>query len=314
MSEGCKTTFIIPARNSEPTIKACLTSIFGQTANRGDYEVLLIDNGSTDMTVSLAIEMGATILEGPGLTVAALRNLGASKARSEILAFVDSDCVIAPCWLQNALTLFDDPQIGAAGAPPSVPENGTWVQRYWYLHRKRALDREFVPWLPTTNLLVRREVFEMIGGFSEKLSTCEDADLCYRIGNTHKIICDSSVSSIHLGEDKNLLEFFRKERWRGKGSFQGIVLHGLKTDEIPSLLTPFYGLTVLGLFVFAIYSLFFNEDIRGIIAFSVFIVFPPVIMAIRTSVRANSLKCMLPLIVLYIVYVSARTVSAFSNS
>ncbi len=314
MSEGCKATFIIPARNSEATLKACLSSIFGQTANKGDYEVLLIDNGSADMTVSVAREMGATVLEGPGLTVAALRNLGARKAHSEILAFVDSDCMIAPCWLQNALALFDNPQIGAAGAPTTIPENSTWVQRAWYMHRKKTIDREFVVWLPTENLLVRRDIFNAVGGFNEELVTCEDVDLCYKIGKFYKILSDSSILSVHLGEARTLRQFFKKEKWRGKGNFRGGLAHGIKVDEIPSLLTPFYGLTVLTFFIFVAIRIFSGADISTIIIFGALIFPPPVIMAIRTSLRGRSLKCLLPLVVLYTVYVAARTVSAFSKS
>jgi glycosyltransferase involved in cell wall biosynthesis len=307
--ERIKVTFIIPARNSEKTLNECLVSILGQSIGRDIFEVLVIDNGSTDRTVRIAKEKGLQVLNGPGLTVSALRNLGVRNSQGEILAFVDSDCVIASDWLRNAIPLFDNPEIGAAGAPTLVPENGTWVQWSWYMHRKKRVNREYVKWLPTENLLVKREIFEKIGGFNEELVTCEDVDLCYRIEKTHKIICDSSISAVHLGEARTLLDFFKKERWRGKGSFIGSALHGLIVNEIPSLLTPFYGLMILTLFIYAILRLMLNGDSSAQMAFVAILVFPPLIMAIRTSIRVNSLKCMCPLVILYIVYVAARTVS-----
>jgi glycosyltransferase involved in cell wall biosynthesis len=309
-----KVTFIIPARNSGDTIGECLSSIFAQPEENGQFEVLVADNGCTDRTVSIAKEKGATVLEGPSLTVGALRNLGASRARGEILAFVDSDCVIAPNWLQAAISLFDDPRIGAVGAPTSIPENGTWVQRAWYMHRKKTCDRGFVAWLPTENLLVRRDVFQRVGGFNEILATCEDVDLCYRIRETHKILFDSSLKSLHRGEAKTLLQFFRKERWRGKGSFRMILVHGMKGDEIPSMLTPFYGFTVAVLFLVAVFDLVFRAEMTAWAAFAAFLFLPPIMMAIRTSLRVHTATYLFPLILLYIVYVSARTASAISRT
>jgi glycosyltransferase involved in cell wall biosynthesis len=100
-NKSVQVTFIIPTLNSESTIRECLASIFAQTIGAGRFEVLLIDNGSTDKTVSIAKEKGATVLEGPCLTVAGLRNLGARNSHGNILAFVDSDCVISPEWLRN---------------------------------------------------------------------------------------------------------------------------------------------------------------------------------------------------------------------
>lgn len=308
-----KVSFIIPARNSEATLEECLSSIYAQTGGCGVFEVLLIDNGSSDRTVDIAKGKGARVLEGPGLTVGALRNLGARNARGRIFAFVDSDCVISSSWLDNALPLFDDQQVGIVGAPTSVPENGTWVQSAWYMHRKKTKIREFVTWLPTENLLVRREVFEKINGFNEMLVTCEDVDLCYRIGESHKIISDFSISAVHLGEARTLRDFFRKERWRGKGNFRGIFLHGLRIDEIPSLLMVGYGLTAMLLFIVGIFRAFYYSDINTLSVSIVFWVFPPIAMAIRTSLKVRKFKGVFPLTLLYAVYIAARTVSSLSG-
>jgi len=307
-----KVSFIIPAFNSEATLGECLDSVFAQGKGTGLFEVLVVDNGSMDRTVAISTEKGARVLDGPGITVAALRNLGARNALGEILAFVDSDCVISENWLRNAVPAFDDPQVGAAGAPTSVPENGTWVQRAWYMHRRKSLQREFVEWLPTENLLVRREIFDKAGGFNESLVTCEDVDLCYRIGKTHKILSDPSLVSVHLGEARTLRLFFKKERWRGKGNLKGSLLHGVKADEIPSLLTPLYGAAVSALFLFAVLRLILVADARVMMATAVLLLFPPVAMAIRTSLRGRSMTYAFPLVILYLVYVAARTASTFS--
>lgn len=306
-----RVTFVVPTLNSEETIGECLSSIFAQSEKNGPFEVFLVDNGSTDRTVSIAEAKGADILKGPNLTVAALRNLGASRARGEFIAFVDSDCAIGPDWLKAAIPLFDDPGVGAVGAPTSIPEDGTWVQRAWYMHRKKSYGRGFVPWLSTENLMVRTDVFRNVGGFDEALVTCEDVDLCYRIRKTHGILSDSSMVSVHRGEAATVRQFFRKERWRGKGSFRMILVHGLKRDEIPSMLTPFYGSAMAVFFLAAVFRLVFFAEATAFTAFAAVLFLPAAAMAIRTSLRVRSATYLVPLVLLYIVYVSARTASSF---
>src|SRR5438128_2586465 len=69
-------SFIVPALNAESTLGACLDAILAVRSAGKPTEVLLIDNGSTDRTVEIARREGVKVISAPGLTVAALRNLG----------------------------------------------------------------------------------------------------------------------------------------------------------------------------------------------------------------------------------------------
>jgi GT2 family glycosyltransferase len=160
---------------------------------------------------------------------------------------------------------------------------------------------------------VRRDSFLKTGGFNENLVTCEDVDLCYRIGESHKIICDSTISSVHLGEAKTIRHFYKKERWRGKGSLKGFFHHGVNINEVPSLLLPFYGIFSIMFFILGSYSSITYKNNYLLMASIALLIIPPIMLSTYKSVKASSFYSVLPLIMLYAVYISARTVSAFSK-
>jgi glycosyltransferase involved in cell wall biosynthesis len=304
-----KVSFIIPALNAEKTLRLCLEAIFRQTTGSDVFEVILLDNGSTDRTVEIAKEFGVKIIDAPGLTVAALRNLGARRAQGEILAYVDADCVIAPDWLEKALPFFNDPRVGAVGAPTLIPENATWVQRAWYLQRKGSDKAQEVEWLPTENLLVRKEAFEKINGFDERLITCEDVDFCYRLGKFYKIISAPQIRSVHLGEASSLAHFFRKERWRGKGNLKGVFSHGLKLSELPSLLLPIYYLLGTMFFIVAVFYLIGTKKWWPLGIASLILSLPPIFLAMRTCLKNKNFVYFPHLVLLYFTYAFARMLS-----
>lgn len=233
-------SIIIPAFNEEAYIASCLKSI-----NELDYpkhlvEVIVVDNGSTDRTPEIAKREGAIVLRNDEMNVSGLRNFGASKAKGDVLAFVDADCLVKKDLLQQASSYFDRQDVVAWGSPPIVPENATWVPRTWYVVRKKEKVVQDVDWLESMNLFVRKEHFAAIGGFNESLITCEDVDFCYRLQKHGKIVSDSTIQVVHLGEAATVKEFIAKEIWRGKSNFEGIRSHGFSLAELPSLFIPIY--------------------------------------------------------------------------
>ncbi|WP_224957140.1 glycosyltransferase [Geomonas subterranea] len=229
---------IIPARNERKNIGRCLDSMLALRWRRDDYEVLVIDNGSSDDTVEIARSKGAQVLVQPGVTVAALRNLGARRSRGEILVFIDADCTVAPDWLEAASRYLERDDVVCFGSPPVVPPDATWVQRAWFRVRRKKREVGETQWLESMNMFLRREAFAGCGGFDERLVTCEDYDICIRLGRAGKIMNDERIVAVHHGEAATLAHFFRKERWRGASNLAGMRLHGVSRREVPSLLAP----------------------------------------------------------------------------
>ncbi len=231
---------IIPAYNEEKSLPECLRSLQQQTLNKDEFEVIVIDNGSTDKTQEIAQSFAATVLINTQKNVSGLRNLGANKAKGKVLAFIDADCTAFDDWLESAKMYIEDEAVSAWGSPPSVPDEATWVQKSWYHLRKKNAQIVAVDWLESMNLFVRKDTFFSVGGFNESLITCEDVDFSYRIAQQGKILSDSRIRVIHYGEADTIKHFIKKEFWRGISNYSGVFSHRFKWSELSSLLFPIY--------------------------------------------------------------------------
>ncbi|MDD2898176.1 MAG: glycosyltransferase [Desulfuromonadaceae bacterium] len=229
---------IIPAKNEEANIGRCIDSIVNVDWDRSQYEIIVVDNGSSDRTVAIAQEKGAQVFVKPELTISGLRNFGAQCASGEILAFIDADCTVIPTWLEKASVYLSRTDVACFGSPPIVPVDATWVPKAWFAVRKKKEDCCETDWLESMNMFVRREAFTASGGFDESLITCEDYDLTLRLKQHGLLMCDSSIVAVHHGEAATVRHFYRKELWRGKSNFVGMMQHGLTLAEIPSLIAP----------------------------------------------------------------------------
>ncbi|BCO07670.1 hypothetical protein GF1_00460 [Desulfolithobacter dissulfuricans] len=234
-------SIIIPAKNEGRYLSACLESLLALNFPDNRYEIIVADNGSTDDTVAIAESFSVKVVHLPEkTTISAVRNSGAAVASGDILVFLDADCTVTPDWLTQAQRYFDREDVACFGSSPVIPENGTWVEQTWFLARKsheQVFERD---WQESTNMFIPKDIFDKSGGFNEELVTCEDVDLSYRLLQFGKIISDNRIVAIHHRDPKTIKEFFQKERWRGKSNYSGLFRHGLKVNELPSLVLPLY--------------------------------------------------------------------------
>ena len=213
---------VIPTRNEADHLGDCLKSIHALDYPEDLVEVIVVDNGSSDNTRDIAAEFeNVTLLRDDHLRVSGLRNLGSRQAKGEFLAFVDADCVVSRDWLWRASEYFDTADVVAWGAPPVPPPDSTWVQRAWFLVRSKENTVQKVDWLESMNLFVRREHFLRIGGFNEKLVTCEDVDLCYRLGQHGTIVSDSRIAGDPFWRSQDCAGIYQKGVLAGTGEFGG---------------------------------------------------------------------------------------------
>src|SRR5215831_17155687 len=195
-------TFVIPTLNEAQYLTRCVQSIrrLVRPPSLPDLDIVIVDTGSTDDTLAIAMSVGARVFEVPGATVARARNVGAHGALSDVLAFVDADCELPAQWLVQGIEHLQRPGVAAVGtsllAPPAT---ATWVERHWHdVTATRREPYEFVRWLPTSNLLVWREAFHAVDGFNETLVTCEDCDFGYRLANAHTLVLENRIRTRHL--------------------------------------------------------------------------------------------------------------------
>jgi glycosyltransferase involved in cell wall biosynthesis len=154
-------TVIVPARNAAGTLGATLAAL-AQQDTAAAFEVLVVDDGSDDATAAIAEAAGATVVRGDGHGPAAARNAGAAAARGAALAFTDADCVPERGWLAAGLAALGTAELVQGRVlPPDGAAIGPYDRFIW-------VDGEHGLY-ETANLLVRRELFERLGGFESVL-------------------------------------------------------------------------------------------------------------------------------------------------
>ncbi len=232
-------SFIIPVRNSAHLLQQSLAAINAEKSSGVPFEIIVLDNGSTDDSAAVAEQAGARVLVIPDENVSQLRNRGSTEAAAELIAFVDADNEIATGWCQAITEIMQDSQVAAAGAAYTAPDDGTWVTRTGDYMRGHSEGSSNVDWLAAGNLVIRKSVFESLQGFDTSLETCEDVDLCARIRAAgHQLISDSRLRSVHRGDPRHLKDIFRGELWRGRDNLRVSFRHKIKPRDLPSIVFP----------------------------------------------------------------------------
>lgn len=155
------------------------------------------------------------------------KNQGAWKSKGEILAYIDSDAYPDPDWLREAVLIFkEDPTIGVVCGPNITPYRDNFWQKasgkvYEILGKERykPLKRKEVEEAPSCNLLVRKIVFERVGGFPEDVWPGEDTVFCEKVLEAgYKIIYDPRVIVYHhrRGFIEHLKQIARYGQMRGR--------------------------------------------------------------------------------------------------
>ena len=302
---------IIPAKNEAANIGRCLDSIASVAWPRDQYEVIVVDNGSSDATVAIAREKGAQVFIQPELTISGLRNFGAAHASGEILAFLDADCAVDRMWLHSAsIYLNESDGVSAFGSPVVVPDGGTWVQYAWFHVRGKPNLVVDVDWLESANLFVKRKAFSSVSGFNESLITCEDYDLTQRLKEIGRLVSDFRVRAIHYREPATVLEFIRKEMWRSKSNYTGLLKRKVDMAEIPSLALPvIYGLLLLAVVSSLFYSLVATTNYLSLAVTLIFFwQIPMLLMTIKKASKAG-MTTMCQLFFLFNAYFFARSLA-----
>jgi glycosyltransferase involved in cell wall biosynthesis len=215
-----KFTFIVPMLNEERNIGRCLESILQLNIPKNEYEVIAVDNGSTDNTCfiveSFANRMNLQLLEIPEVNISGLRNSGALRSKGDYLGFIDADCTVPHDWVDHIMDYLQRPDIGVVGCTYKVPSS-SWVALAWDLKNEKRRRLGEVSFVPAGGLAVSKKNFLRIKGFDERLVTNEDCDLCFRLKRANKKIWSVPHAAVtHWGVPKTLREFFRRQRWHGK--------------------------------------------------------------------------------------------------
>lgn len=238
-------SIVVPTKNEELYILQCIDSLLSCKYPKELFEVIVVDNNSTDSTTSLLATLdypNLKVIQSNADTIAGVRMDGFALCRGDVLGFVDADSVVENSWMQNGVDILESGSdvscVGFAAASPSP--RSSWVERTWHgiSSSSKWKNRQEVPWLSSFNLLVKREFFEMVKGFDRTLTTCEDADLGYKLSSVSKVIFSDETKVCHLGTVKTVHDFYLKELWRGRSSFRQFWSSTNKCEHYKSVMAP----------------------------------------------------------------------------
>jgi len=182
---------VIPTFNRADMLASCLHALDGQRLSRADYEVVVVDDGSTDRTRDVIREW--TLRTGMSLCMcsrsnggpAAARNDGIRRARGALIAFVDDDCLPEPDWLQNLVDALPADTSCAGIGGRIVGKSDALVAQY--VDWRGLLDHQQngggIVYLVTANALFRKSCLLEVGGFDERFRWAggEDPELARRL-------------------------------------------------------------------------------------------------------------------------------------
>jgi glycosyltransferase involved in cell wall biosynthesis len=162
-------SIVIPALNEEKYLSDCLNSIKNQDWD-GDYEIIVVDNGSADNTATIAARHGATVIACPKRGVVYARQAGAEQARGDIVVQVDADTIYPPGWLTRIARHFAAYPDSAALAGRYVylkPVRWTPIERAFrkYLNKAGRLVFRWPPSVSGANFAFRRTAFVQAQGY-----------------------------------------------------------------------------------------------------------------------------------------------------
>lgn len=212
-------SIIIPTFNRAAVICRAIDSVLKQSFT--DFELIIIDDGSTDQTLKeISHYAGLHIYSIQNTGVSAARNLGATYARAQWLCFLDSDDE----WEVNKLQVLHE-YILNNPSYKLVHSNEIWIRSGKRVNLKNKhlksggdlfIDSlEFCKISPSATA-IKKDVFFELGGFREDFEVCEDYDLWLKFTSLYKVgfIKDSLVIKYGGASDQLSIKFFAMDSWR----------------------------------------------------------------------------------------------------
>ncbi|MCH2133545.1 MAG: glycosyltransferase [Phycisphaerales bacterium] len=212
-------SLVIPGRNCEATLDACLSSAVAIMEQPGAplKEIIFVNDGSTDGTEEIAARFPVTIHQGGGNGPGAARNAGWRRADSDLIWFVDSDCVMAIDALATLLPHMDDEQVGGVSGTYGNASEGSLLACLIHeeiIERHRQMTRE-VDFLATFNVLYRRHILAELDGFDERYLKAQDAELSFRVRAAGHRLHFEHASRVDHYHEQHWGAYLRTQRQQG---------------------------------------------------------------------------------------------------
>jgi cellulose synthase/poly-beta-1,6-N-acetylglucosamine synthase-like glycosyltransferase len=189
-------TVIVPAYNEQELIAGCLDSLLNQAIDKDRYEIIVIDNNSTDLTAQVTAGKGVRVEREPQKGYVHAIRRGIEVARTDLIAFTDADCRVPVDWIARILDRFSSsPDVIAVGGKLSFydlhPSLNKFIRMLLYS----------INVLPGNNMAVKREAINQIGGIDPRVNLSLDYWLTVKLRRSRfgKISVDKDLVVITSG-------------------------------------------------------------------------------------------------------------------
>lgn len=195
-------SIIIPTYNRKDLLKKCMISLANQTYPKDRFEVIIVDDGSTDGTEKIITNyiniLKVKYLKEKNQGPAIARNRGSTVAKGEIIGFLDDDVVVNKHWIENVIKYFEQHDIGGVEGKVLAYKNDP-ITPFTHVVENLSGSRYL-----TCNIFYRKRIFEEVGGFDEKFThpsiphIREDTDIALSVlGKGYKILFAPDVIAYH---------------------------------------------------------------------------------------------------------------------
>lgn len=271
-------SIIIPAYNEEEFIKNTLDTLFKYLSGECVFEVIVVNNASTDETGKILKEYPSVknVYVENKVTVSKARNIGFSYAKYDTVVFIDADILITNSWV-SALKKYDETNnCFVTGTKVGVSIDPSWIENNWFLAMKR---KSIANYINSGNLIVKRKIVEDLNGFDGLLITGEDVDFSIRAKlKGYEIIDNSEFFVHHEGFPRSLGAFYRREMWHGIGDMKSMQAYLSSKIALFSTVVVLLLLCVLG-------SVLSGNMILGIILLLIWLMLHILFIAYRFKIK-----------------------------
>ncbi len=287
-----KVSVVIITRNRAEMLNQCLAALAKQTYSKDNYEVIVVNDGSTDRTSEIIqqwekdphLNLRGFYVDKLGYSQA--RNVGVKNAQGEIISFTDDDCLPDENWVEHVVRWFDVNSGTDAVGQTTIPvfRNGllkrlnhdlkiTKLREFQIIQGEDSSLLKIRPF-STCNLHILKDSFDRIGGFNSEIPQSEDPDLILRLlRNKGKLLEVSDLNVLHYERDrfidiiKRWFRFGRSDAWLVKRYFNKYInlewdlFHGIMhrfNIRLKSPITIYFQINLSKLLLFIFLVSFFS--------------------------------------------------------
>ena len=211
---------IVCSYNGATTLAACLDSL--GKINYPHYEVVLVDDGSTDQTREIAARFpNVRYIHQPNHGLSHARNTGAAAAQGDVFAYTDSDCMADGDWLYYLIGTLVTGDFAGVGGPNVTPPAQNWIQACVAAApggpSHVLLTDTVAEHIPGCNMAFYRSAFESVGGFDvEYHKAGDDVDFCWRLQQAGYVIGFSPTALVWHYRRFTLRAFLKQQEGYGE--------------------------------------------------------------------------------------------------